>query len=535
MPIRNERLVSCLALVLLTAATFANALPNRFVSFDDWFLVEENTRIRSLSPASVHRILTTQSHHTWLPLRELTYAFDYAIWGLLPFGYHLTNVLFHIANVLLVYALLRRLLRAPWLPLLGAAWFAVHPVQVESVAWISGRRDVQYAFFYLLALLAFMEWDKRRDATRWGFYAASLVCLGASLLSKAAAMTFPAILFLLMFLMSGPGDDLVRKIALTVPHGVLAAAATAAHTAIAHQAGIVKGPALSSSIATLPLILAKYGRLLFLPVHLATPHGDGTLAWSQAARIALLAASVVAVVVLAWWAAPRRALAVLCLGWWFVMLLPVSNLVPLSVLVAERYLYLPLVGACALGADVVGSLMAGRRRLVVGCAALTVVLLAAASMSRNRAWEDGRIFWHDGISKWPDIPVTRIGLAAEYLDMGEFEGAWAQYMMIARAGGRAASTHPDHTSLVHIGLGRCYDRLARQREAAGRPEAALEVYETVVQIMPKKVEPRVRLAKAYERHGKSEKALAQVRAIKQLDKDHEDIDEWLDRLEPPVQ
>ncbi|HRR80980.1 MAG TPA: hypothetical protein P5118_12430 [Planctomycetota bacterium] len=108
-----RQMLACLALVALTLCTFGNTLWNQFISFDDWFLVEENERIRSLAPRSIAAMLVSKdpSSHAWLPLRELSYAVDYAFWGLNPVGYHLTNVLLHAANTVLCYGVLRWLLR----------------------------------------------------------------------------------------------------------------------------------------------------------------------------------------------------------------------------------------------------------------------------------------------------------------------------------------------------------------------------------------------------------------------------------------
>lgn len=530
--------LACLALAALTLCTFGNTLWNQFVSFDDWFLVEENERIRSLSPRSIGAMLVSKdpSSHAWLPLRELSYAVDYAVWGLDPVGYHLTNVLLHAANAALCYGVLIGLLRRPGLALLGAAAFAVHPVQVESVAWVSGRRDVLYAFFYLLAFLAFLAHERRAGKSRWGLYALSVACLAASLLSKASAMTLPAALVLAVLTAADGGDErfLWGRLAATLPHWVLAIGLTTVHMLVAHEAGIVKGQAFDASLANVPLIFAKYWQLLFFPVHLVVPHGEASLRWaSDGPRIALLAAAAAAIVLAAWWAAPRRSTAAFCIGWWFLLLLPVANFIPISVLVAERYLYLPLVGACAFGADLLGSLMATRRQRAVAlsCAAAVLATLALGAHSRNRVWADSRTFWQDGVSKWPGIPVMRIGLATAYVDANDYERAWEQYMDVSLAWGRAASLDPDHVSLVNRGLEKFYDTLGRRREAEGRKQAALEVYETMTRLLPKNVEAYARLARAYERQGLFARAREQALAVQKLSAEYPGLAAWLERLE----
>ncbi|HUT34019.1 MAG TPA: tetratricopeptide repeat protein [Planctomycetota bacterium] len=550
----SRHAIACFFLAVLTLGVFSNALRNEFVSFDDWFLIEENERIRSLSPESIVVMFSKRdpSSHAWLPLRELSYAVDYRLSGLLPVGYHLTNVLLHTANVLLVYAVLVWLLgraecrvraaeggprTAHWLAALGAAAFAVHPAQVESVAWASGRRDVLYAFFFLLAFLAFVAHERRGGWWRWVLYGASLFFLLASLCSKASAMTLPAVLFLAILVSGEEAEEgFWRRLWATVPHWVVAFGLTVWHMVTAQQAGVVKGEAFGASLANVPLIFAEYGRLLFFPVHLVAPHGDATLHWaSDGARILVLAGVTAGLVALAWWAAPRRGLAVFGLGWWFLLLLPVANVVPISILVAERYLYLPLVGVCALGVGVIGSLMTTRwhRRVVLTCAVAALALFGMATHRRNQAWANSRTFWQDGVSKWPRIPVMRIGLATAYVDANDYERAWEQYMMVALSWGRAASTDPEHVSLVNRGLAKFYDSLGRQREAEGRPDAALEVYGTMVRLLQKEksVEPWVRLAQACERMGRWEKAREAVLAVQKLEPEHPGLADWLKRLE----
>jgi len=519
-----------IALVVLTAATFSNALLDGFVSFDDWFLVQENERIRSLSWGSIKGIFIYQSNDTWLPLRELSYALDYRFWGLNPFGYHLTNVVFHVGNVVLVLFLVLWVVRRPVVALFAAAVFAVHPVQAESVTWVSGRRDVQYGFFYLLGLLAFVHHEGREGWRRWTLYALSLVFLLCSLLSKPSAMTFPAALFLLVVVFDRGGETTLRRLAACLPHALLTAGLVVVHVVVAKRAGVVKSQALDASLANVPFILAKYLRLIFFPVNLSTPHGDLGLTW---ARDGLLIGALFLVVVGAlaalWWAVRRRDVALFGLGWFLVLLLPVLNLVPLSTLVAERYLYLPLVGVCLVGAEIVGGLP--RRKLAAACGAAIVAMLALMAHERNAVWRNGRTFWRDGVSKWPDIPVTRVGLASEYLDAMRYELAWKEYMTVALAWGRAASTDTEHLELVKAGLEQVYVPLARRRAARGDSEGALRVYETVVRIMPERVEPRVRLAEAYEKRGMAEAARQQLLAARRLAPKRRDVEERLARLE----
>jgi len=525
---------ACVSLVVLTAGTFSNALRDQFVSYDDWFLVEENTRIRSLSPAKVADLFIRRSSQgAWQPLRELSYAFDYAVWGLDPFGYHLTNLVLHSANVALVYALVLWLLRRQPLAWIAAAAFAVHPVQVEAVTWVAGRRDVLYGFFFLLSILAFL-WGERayRQGRRWAWpYAASLVCLLLALLSKPSAVMLPALLVLAIVLFDDSRDPLWVRLAVVAPHGLIALAIAIVQFVCASDAKVVKSRAIGTQLASMPWTFATYWRLLFFPVHLATPHSRVPLTWAYERQTILIClAAWIGVLVLLWVAAPRRIIAVFCLGWWFIILLPVSNLLSLSMLVAERYMYMPIIGLCALGADIVGSAWERRPKIVTVCAVAVLAALVWRTHTRNPVWYDGRSFWRDGVTKWPRSPVTRIGLAASHLDANAPVLAWEQYKKIVDTRGMAHSQNPEHTSLVNAGLNECYDRTARFYEARGRVDEALAVYEAVVNQMPHDPKPRIKLAEAYERHGQHAKAREQLDAVRKMEIGEQGIPDALRHL-----
>lgn len=557
-----HHLAACLTLVALTLGTFSNALDNRFVDYDDWFLVEENPRIQSLGWSNIHTMLTQRSSQgAWLPLREMSYAVDYAIWGLNPFGYHLTNVLFHCANVLLVYAFLVWLLRRWPLAWIAAAWFAVHPVQVESVTWVSGRRDVQYGFFFLLSLLAFFHGRERcPEGRRWlarswraffdgaeeyshprspflkpllrlvsnalhrpqvrgwvACYAFSLIALLLALLTKPSAIMLPAILMLGIVLFDKSREPLWQRLAICIPHGVIAGVLAVVHFAMARGADVVKTRAVAQGLANMAWAFASYFRLLFFPVHLATPHSRVPLQWSSELKIILAdAAVVVAIVAAAWLLARRRRLAEFCLGWWFLILFPVSNIIPISMLIAERYLYMPIVGACALAAYHAGEVGKRWPKTVGVLACVVLALFAVKTHTRNRMWVDGRNFWRDGVSRWPGSPITRIGLAAAHLDANQPMQAWRQYEKVLYPRGMAHSTNPEHLPMVNAGLLECYDRVGRRLEAEGRLQEALRVYETAVKQMPQRIALRLELVEAYERRGMADKARKQRDDIREI-------------------
>src|SRR5947209_4477666 len=164
----RAELFICLALAGVTLAVFGHACGNGFVNLDDETYVSRNPYLRQgLSLAGVRWAFTTFRAANWHPFTWLSLELDYTLYGLAPWGYHLTNLLLHAANAVLLFLALRRLTGALWASAAVAAFFALHPLRVESVAWIAERKDVLSLFFGLLALLAYAGYTR---APGWRSY-----------------------------------------------------------------------------------------------------------------------------------------------------------------------------------------------------------------------------------------------------------------------------------------------------------------------------------------------------------------------------
>ena len=197
--------VAPLAVAIVPCLVFLTAIANGYV-WDDHFNFIANRGYRGLGWTQVTWMLTSAHLAHWIPVTWLTFGLDYAMWGMAPAGYHLTNILFHAANATVFYHIAWRLLRAATpaashaLLVAGSAvaalFFAIHPLRVESVAWITERRDVVSGLFFLLAVLAYLRaWDTGRRTGRW--LAISVVCFQFGVLSKSIVVTLPVVLLIL--------------------------------------------------------------------------------------------------------------------------------------------------------------------------------------------------------------------------------------------------------------------------------------------------------------------------------------------------
>jgi len=511
---RRWALVAAVAL-----AASVTSLRNGFV-YDDVPVVRDDPRIHHLSAG-----LLTMSYwggdvrdRIYRPFTTASLALDWAAGGGRPFTFHLTNVLLHVAVCLLVFALARRLLGAGAGALVAALWFAVQPVHVEAVANVVGRAELLAAAGYLAAVVAYLaDGDASAHEARGGRRAwLALVVLAAAGLaygSKEHALTLPAALLLAdAWAARGRGEPMVAAFrrhavlwtgTVAVGVGYLAARAHAVGTAFGGgsvAAGLEHLNAAARLIVMVPATLV-WERLLLWPVHLSADYSpDAFVPRSSLGATHALAVAALLGIGAAAWAMRRRAPGVLAGLAWFVVTASVAAnvLVPTGVMIAERVLYLPSVGA-AVAAGALWTLLRGR--WVWPATAVAVTLLAARSLARIPVWHDGdrfyaalvhdapasyRTHWASGarafdegrpregerqyrlaIRTWPDDPAVPQELGERYLAAGLFAPA-DRFLTVAF---RLDPTRADaavQAALARLRLDRPDSALALAREALRR-------------------------------------------------------------------
>jgi hypothetical protein len=187
----------CLCIILMTFAAFWQVRNNEFINLDDNLYVTENVYVsKGLTVHSISWALTSTYRGHWHPITWLSHMFDYDLYGLNACGHHLTNLIFHIGNALLLFILFHRMTAAPWRSGFLAALFALHPLRVESVAWVAERKDVLSAFFWMLTIWAYLYYVKKPKFNR---YLLVILCFLLALMSKPSAVTLPFVLLLLDF------------------------------------------------------------------------------------------------------------------------------------------------------------------------------------------------------------------------------------------------------------------------------------------------------------------------------------------------
>ena len=387
------------AILAVTFVVYIPSLQNGFTNWDDDAYVTDN---RLLAHPAIGALLTTPVRGNFHPLTIASLALNYRLSGLHPASYHWLSLLIHLANTALVFVFVRQLARGRfWTTIATALFFGIHPMHVESVAWIAERKDVLYAFFYLIGLIAYLRYlDTRRR--RW--LVAAFLAYVLSAASKPAAIVFPLTLLLLDWYRERPfrAGALLEK----APF-VIVSAATGYLTLLAQES---IGALNVQASPFRKLLFVAYGFLmylvkLFVPVHLSAIHPYPKVPGPDYYVAFVVALGLIPVLVYLC----RRSRAV-CFGLAFfliniVLVIQIANVG--EAVMAERYTYLPYIGllfALAWWLDERGERPGSRlaRPILIACFLAMLPLGLVQTWARCRVWKSSETLWTDAIRKYPD-------------------------------------------------------------------------------------------------------------------------------------
>jgi protein O-mannosyl-transferase len=443
-------------LIVLTLLVHVRALPYPFTNWDDDMLVLRNSQVQQPS-----NIFAFSPGKTYQPIRLLSYVIDYKLWGFNPIGYHLVNLLLHLGTVLLLWAFLRR-----WLPdkvdaeaiaLLVALLFAIHPVNVESVTWIASRKYGLLALFSLLAMHAMLR--------GWAI-AAALAC-GLAAMSSPFGIVLPLIL-LALGLRTPQFRMLVIALAVVmvpITYGIFVGLFGDGGAAV-EAPQVASGPVMA--VSTMLKVIPDYLLNLTLPCWLSAKY-PYVLGHSPRALLGLAILGATGWGLWRSWKAGWR-LPVLAMAWAIVWWAPVSNLVPTSTSIADRYLYLPAIGLflCAAWALDCG-LRTGRLKPALTRQILVVYLLCLSFAAHVRVtiWSSSTMLWHNTNLRTPDDPIVLSNLA-DALEQAKRGDEAEPYFR------RAIEIWEAHPG-AHLGLGTFLLRRNRLAESAPHLARAVEL------------------------------------------------------------
>ena len=532
--IQRLRLWIPLALAGVTVLVFSPVLSNGFVNWDDHANFVHNTAYRGLSLAHLQWMFTTTHLGHYQPLSWLTLGLDYTVWGMYPGGYHLTSLLLHTANAVLFYLLTLMILQRafsrhatpafPVLHLSAAAaglLFAVHPLRVESVAWVTERRDVLSGFFFLSTLMAYLRAQSpgtRPGTARRTWLRISLLCFLCSLLSKAWGITLPLVLLLIDTCPLGRfGKEGARKILLEkIPFLLLAL--TAAGVAVLAQTLAAAARPLTDHALVDRVMQAAYGLCFYpmktlLPVNLSPlyemeipfePFASRNV-WSL-----VVAVAVTGVLFLSRrrWPHPWTAWAL-----YAVIVSPVLGFLQSgSQVVADRYTYL----ACLPLAVLVGGGLARwcsktewvRHARIAATGAVGLLgVFAGFTMQRAHGWRDSVVLWQGALAACPGSHIAHYNLGQALEEQGRIEAAIRHYRS-------ALAANPRNTG-INLHLGRAYFK-------KNRLDPAISCWRTLAQEEPENASVHFHLGLAHFRLGRLEEAVRGYRRSLSIDPAHAD-------------
>jgi tetratricopeptide (TPR) repeat protein len=502
-------------LALLAALTFLVYFPvlqNDFTNWDDKEYIVNNPAVHQITPENLKQIFTTTYIKNWHPLTMFSYMLEAHFFGLKPFVFHLTNLILHLANTLLVFFLLRLLMKNESLAWIAALLFGIHPMHVESVAWIAERKDVLFTFFYLIALIQYVAYTKKPSLIRFLAVALLFVCSG---LSKVTAVSFPLIVILIDAYQRRKINLAVvlEKIPLFVISIVLGIIILKTHSdVLLIRAKIEEVPNLLDRILFSSYGLVFYLSKIFWPVNLSAVYPYPQKMAGVFPQIYGLSPGIllIAVLLISYWYQRTKDRDIIFAGSFFVLTIFLN--LPFSVIgeaiTADRYIYLPCVGVFILVYKMYAGLRpsstkAALARNVLGCMAIGyLVFLSILAFQRTFVWRDSVTLWTDTIRRSPQTGFLYYTRGNAYFEQQEYQQAVKDY------------TRALELSKVYF----VKDILANRANAYGKLERYHEAIGDLT--LSLRLKPHVgtfhNRALAYTMVGEEEKAIADINSALQI-------------------
>jgi hypothetical protein len=480
--------ILCLCAGELGAIAYLNALGNPFV-YDDLVTVVGN---RSLADPHVREVMRAA---LFRPVVNASYALDRTLWGLAPFGFHLTNLALHVVNVMLLFGVARIAVadwqardpeqRATWstnaVAFAVAALFAVHPMMTEAVGYVSGRSELLVATFFLLGMIAFRTAIVRGGAA-WIAFGGLAMALGAG--AKETGMMLPFVLLAYDRLLIGGAADAARRRVWRI-HAPLVGVVLVlgiARLVTFFQAEPSAPIRPAEYLASQPGVVWRYLGLMVAPVSQSIAHSVPEITSLFSVRVVVPTFALGALAGLAFRIRRQVPLAVVGLAWFFLLLAP-SSLVPLNEPMAEHRVYLASAGCFLVVGAGFGSvfrLASPRRALALVGLAIVIVTLGASTVARNRVWADQLTLWGDAVHKAPDSWRAQFSFANALGAAGRCDEAIAIFEEAARL------SPPGERGQILMNLGTCHGLRGRLAEAA-------RAYARAVAVKPRYLPPHVNL------------------------------------------
>lgn len=460
---KNRIILICSLIIAIVVISFLPVFNNGFTNWDDDEYVIKNTRLKDFSLGNIKKIFSSYFAGNYHPLTLLSYSIEYYFFKLNPVSYHTVNLVLHVFNCLFVFWLIYLISGKLIVSFVTTLLFGIHPLHVESVAWIAERKDVLYSFFFLSAFIGYLYYVRENSIK---FYYISFCMFVLSVLSKGMAITFPLLLFLSDYLL---GRKFNKKIILEkIPFMIVSVLFLIVGIIAQYSSSAVPKGYLSLN----GLLLGGYGigfyiMKILVPVKLSCFYHYPV---SLSGLFPLVLLCVVCIVLLIVFGRNTRKVIFGSL-FFLISVLPVMQLIPLGGGVpADRYTYIPSIGLFFIIGEGIGYIY-NRKFKVLTLSVLVVitVVLSFLTFERAKVWKDSFSLWEDVLTKYPNSVKALNGLGIAYSKRGENERAILHYS-------KAIQLNPDFIE-VYNNRGIAYAN-------NGEFDKALVDYNKVVKINP---------------------------------------------------
>jgi Tfp pilus assembly protein PilF len=547
-PVPRSTVFICLGLTSLIWLIFAQTLGHQFVAYDDQNYVYENPIVTGGLTVNGLRAAFTESYGSnWHPLTTLSHMLDCQLFRLDPAGHHFTNVLLHTGAALLLFFVVRAMTSRTWPSAFVAVLFAIHPLRVESVAWVAERKDVLSACVFMVTLGLYFRYSVAPSALR---YLAVMAGFALGLMAKPMLVTTPLLLLLLDY---WPLRRLQRSTVLEKIPLLLLSVASSIVTLLAQKSVVdyTEAMPLMSRLANAATATVIYIWQMFWPLNLAVIYPrppDGLAAGTVLFSVVLLILITAATIIL------RKSRPYLIVGWlWYLVCLsPTLGLIPVGLQAhADRYTYLPQIGLYVALTWLAGDVLAknrGGKRAYVFVAATVVAVLTSLAWKQSSTWQNTETLWQHALAVSADNAVAHNNLALFDVERGRLDDAIAHYQRALAIVGDREIHSQISAALLHNNLGLAFSRKGVKDQAAahyrkaielrddfadahtnlatlllarGSTAEAIEHYRKAVNLPPEDAASHARLATALHRSGQTAEAMKEYRRALELSTDPE--------------
>jgi tetratricopeptide (TPR) repeat protein len=478
---------------ILGVAVYANSLNGKFI-WDDDYLIKDNAYIRNWS--NIKEIFTKDiaagadiDFTSYRPIQILSYAADYSTWKLNPKGYHITNMSLHITVALLVFWLINLLFNDRFLSFLTAAFFVIHPVHTAAVSYISGRADSLAALFLILSFILYIKALDKEDMI---FYLMMLLSYTLALLSRESAIILPILLLFYHFALRKKLNIEKFVVIAGIAFAYILLRLIVIKTAMPHTLSP------STFLQRMPGFFAaitNYMKILFMPLVLPMEYGDKLFRFSDP-KVILGIAITAFLLFYAVRKKCRESLVFFSIGWFFIALLPQSNLYPVNAYMAEHWLYLPSIGFFLALAHVLERCATNRRpglNLAYGLLIIfMLVFYSFLTIKQNNYWKEPVTFYERTLELVPDSWRMHNNLGNTYSANRDYDSAISSYK-------KAIELHPGYAA-AYFNLGNVY-------KDTGDYKAAIDFYKKAIDKGMRSSKAYNNLGVMYEQIGRPEEAV----------------------------